>query len=167
MQVAWHYTTLENATLIEADGRLRPATAWLVSGEKPVIWFSLSQEWEPTATKWLAHESPEGTIEQKLATPAEMVEVAGGLVRYGVFPSTKLGLMSWAKIVRKAKIPRGLADSLELVAMEQGADPAKWLGRFKPLPISRCCRVEIFDVETVDPNGGVSGSWLLFSGIPK
>ena len=79
LKVAWHYTTLENATLIEADGRLRPATARLVPGERAVIWFSLSQEWEPTATKWLAHKSPGGAIEQKLAAPAEMIEFAGGL----------------------------------------------------------------------------------------
>ena len=81
----------------------------------------------------------------------------------------RIGVASrrWAKIVRKARIPRDVADSLELVAMKEGADPANWLGRFKPLPISRCCRVEIFDVETVSAGGGVTGSWLPFSGIPE
>ena len=90
MQVAWHYTTLETAHLIEADGRLRPAAEGLAPGEKSILWFSLSQEWEPTATKWLGTESPDGTMERKLATPAEMIEFAGGLVRYGVHPSAKL-----------------------------------------------------------------------------
>jgi hypothetical protein len=75
LEIAWHYTTLQKAHSIEADGKLRPATTGVPANEKPILWFSLAQEWEPTATKGIVNK---GTGENRNLTIAEMIEYTGG-----------------------------------------------------------------------------------------
>jgi len=45
----WHYTKGVHLAKILADGFIRPATAFVDPGEKPIVWFSTDQHWEPTA----------------------------------------------------------------------------------------------------------------------
>jgi hypothetical protein len=52
--LAWHYTTGSNALLIFESGVLRPTSLYVAPPEKPVLWFSTTPYWEPTASKKVA-----------------------------------------------------------------------------------------------------------------
>lgn len=47
----FHYTTGLKLRAIINTGHIKPSTARIGPYEKPVVWFSASQRWEPTATK--------------------------------------------------------------------------------------------------------------------
>ncbi len=46
-----HYTTGLKFDVFLGSGHIRPSTALVPAGDKPVTWFSTSEHWEPTATK--------------------------------------------------------------------------------------------------------------------
>ena len=47
----WHYTTGTCFLQIVDDGMIRPATAFIAPGERPIVWFSAHPLWEPTACR--------------------------------------------------------------------------------------------------------------------
>ena len=85
-KIIWHYTTIPNLISILADGAIKPATARVPAGEKPAVWFSTHQHWEPMATKGMVdHNAPSGT---RSAMDAEMDEI--GRVRIAIAPDLAL-----------------------------------------------------------------------------
>ena len=53
----WHYTTGQGFIGVIDAGVIRPATARVAADERPIVWFSSNQEWEPTSTKiYVAHD---------------------------------------------------------------------------------------------------------------
>lgn len=73
--IAWHYTTGKKAALILESGELRPTNCNVPAGEKPVLWFSLRQSWEPSATKGIVDSR---TGRRRDATLTEMHFMGGG-----------------------------------------------------------------------------------------
>src|SRR5690242_12554077 len=92
--LAWHYTTGENFRLIVESGFLLPTAVGIGKHEKPVLWFSVAEFWEPTAAKMMLQNGQmvnmgmEGTYKH-----------GGGLARFGVAVSK---LVPWPKLARKA-----------------------------------------------------------------
>jgi hypothetical protein len=109
----WHYTIPQYLPGIREHGALTPATAHVPKDEKPAVWFSARQRWEPTAAK------------AGLRTLDEMVQVFGPMLRFGIDPDRTL---PWRKLV----IATGMSDvtrrGLEKVGRHVGADPADWFG---------------------------------------
>lgn len=126
--MAWHYTTGEKFALIRRDGLLLQATAGVFPPERPVIWFSLNQHFEPTALKGIIKNGVQVT-----ATLDEMRQLAGGVVRFGIEPSKLLHVVA---LQRKARINAGTWRSLCAAAKEMGADPGLWFGCLEPIPVS-------------------------------
>ena len=131
--LAWHYTTSQKRALIDAAGQLRPADAFIGPNERPAVWFSLNQRWEPTASKGIIDAA---TGRHRTATIAEMIEFAGGpLVRYGIAPRL---LLPSGELRRRARIAghtwRGMVASGRAV----GANPADWFGSLQPVPVAQC-----------------------------
>lgn len=50
IMVVWHYTTFSRLTRILLTGEIRPASAGVPEGERPIVWFSRNPVWEETAT---------------------------------------------------------------------------------------------------------------------
>src|SRR2546427_770099 len=102
----WHYTTGECFYLIIHEGIIRPATAFIPKGQRPITWFSSNPIWEPTACKGIL--VPEGPM--RAATFEEQVDYGMGLVRIGVARQT--APHPFPVLVKKSRMPRSLADGL-------------------------------------------------------
>ena len=126
--LAWHYTTGLHFERICTSGLLMPAIAGVEHPEKPILWFSLNQYWEPTASKgW---EFPDGTT--RTLTMEETFERAGGLVRFGC----PLRLLRAGEALRKeARMKSAVWLGLAAEGKRQGAKVSDWWGTTKPMPI--------------------------------
>lgn len=125
-RTAWHYTTGDRAALILSDGVIKAATAFVPDGEKPVVWFSTRQRWEPTATKGII--GPDGI--RRDATLDEMIEHGGGLYRFGL-PASEL--IPWNQIPAATGMSRDMARALVKAACRKGADPSFWFASMEPV----------------------------------
>lgn len=138
---AWHYTVGTKIPLILEDGFLKPATALVAPPEKPIVWFSKNQLWEPTANKMFR--ATDGTV--RFGTKKTTREMAGGLFRFGL-PTENL--RRWTELQREALIPTRSKNLLVKAAKEDGSNPYDWFGLLEPVPIDRCI-VEIEETESV------------------
>lgn len=133
--LAWHYTIGTHAKTILAGGFVLAATIGVPTGEKPVVWFSTRQDWEPTATK--------GIMDKGVRRNATMDEMMAedGLWRFGL--STE-ALLPWGRLKEVARIRRRMLEGLLSAAHKMGADPYCWYGALEPVPVERCviqCRM--------------------------
>lgn len=144
---AWHYTTGQNFLSITESGWLRPATAYVVPPEKPVLWFSLNQQFEPTALKGLADNGV-----YRGATLEETYTIGGGLVRFGVSPHDLLG---GERLRKRAHIDRRVWAGLAAVGIKAGADPALWMGTTTAIEAS---------LTVIEVRESHSGAWVRVQG---
>jgi hypothetical protein len=135
-RIAWHYTTGIHYGHIVASGELRPAAIGVKPPEKPVLWFSLNQDFEPTACKAVRDES--GAIRR---LSKEDTQVLGeGLYRFGV-PARLLH--PWPKLARKARMTTETQRLLEREGIRQGANPILWCGlTSNPIPLAKCVKIQ-------------------------
>lgn len=135
--LAWHYTTGEFAVRIAEAGVLLPTDAFIGPRERPVLWFSMEQDWEPTASKWCW----QGSAVRKLDR-WETCAAGRGLARFGIDPSK---LIAWPALARVARIPPKTADGLVRAGLRQGAVPTRWRGSVDPIPLTECLAIEAWD----------------------
>jgi hypothetical protein len=128
-QTAWHYTVGERFLTIEESGRLLPTDACIQPHERPVLWFSRNQLWEPTSRK--AAFDKNGKF--KPLTKQETSELGCGLVRYG-YPAARL--IDWNELAKRANIFYSHVKLLEKRGREQGANPMDWMGSFSSIEVS-------------------------------
>jgi hypothetical protein len=130
----FHYTTGLKVGQIIRSGHIRPATAQTAAHQKPVVWFSTSPEWDPTASKCLIP----GKLGQVITAKAQ-----SGLVRItvpaNVAPHTIQDLPSIAGTTPADWM------GLLLVGLELGADPGAWRFTATPVPTALFREVEFFD----------------------
>jgi len=136
----WHYTVANRLQLIIADGMIRPATAHVPANERPIVWFSRRQDWEPTAGPALKED---GIIRK--ATFAEMNYLAGGMARIGVAPET--APYNWHQLKRQSGMTSGEAHRLEKGAMKDRASTGDWRGTFDPVPKEKWLAIELLHEE--------------------
>jgi len=118
---------------------LRTTDAKIAPGERPALWFSKEQHWEPTAQK--AWEHPDGKIE-RLGMMGTF-ERAQGLGRIGVDPE-QVELCNFKTFVATSGIPASNVREMKRVGRLQGANPINWLGSFAPVPLEKWAAVEIY-----------------------
>lgn len=128
MTLAWHYTVADRVESILTAGHL-----WglpddcLFPGERPVVWFSLNQSFEPTAYK--------GIIDVRTGLRRDMTWAemrAEGIYRFGAPPRA---LLCGDRLRRAARIPAWLWRNLHDVGLQQKADPTDWFGHVGSMPI--------------------------------
>ncbi|WP_038214371.1 hypothetical protein [Xenophilus azovorans] len=125
MLKAWHYTTKARAVDILGDSILKPSSTGVQPPEKPVVWFSLNQRWEPTANKAIVHNGALRTL-----TMTETHTVGGGLCRFGIDANK---LLTGGALRRRASISH--ATWIGLTRHAQSGDPRDWFGHVGPLGI--------------------------------
>lgn len=145
MKLAWHYTTGNLFKLIVEDGFILPAATAVFPPERPIVWFSINQQFELTARKWQV--SKDGT--SRILSVQETRKYGGGLVRFGL---DSRRLMPWkGGCLRKAAVMSyTIAKKLEHAGIAQGANPFEWFGSLDVIPISKCV-IEVMDA---------SGKWV-------
>jgi hypothetical protein len=120
----WHYTVDRNFCSILTEGLIRPATARVPPGERPIVWFSTEQYWEPTVTKgWL---QTDGTI--KDLKMGDFLEREIQLFRIGVDPAT--APYRWCDLKSLSGMSSEAAHGLARMAKALGANPSRWRGTF-------------------------------------
>jgi hypothetical protein len=130
LKYAWHYTIGLRASKILADGTIMPATAGVPAHERPVVWFSTRQHWEPTATKGKIVNGVRSEM-----TLAEMIRDCCGLWRFGIQIRE---LLPWRELQTAAGITKETAQRLVRNGRKRGADPACWYGALDPVPVANC-----------------------------
>ncbi len=143
----WHYTTGTRFREIVETGEIRAATTFVDPRERPIVWFSSNQDWEPTA--WKLFIQPNGQTKD-LRTPQEIAELFG-LVRIGVDRAT--APHDWPTLRRRSRMDGDIARALEKAGREVGSNPAWWYGSFDPVPRSKWRTVQSFE----------SGTWTELS----
>jgi len=137
--IRWHYTIGDRLEGILVAGELRPATAGVPAGEKPCVWFSVNQDWEPTANKL----GKDGFGVLQALTKEETHELGGGLVRIGVSPST--APHDWRAYKRLSCVTRDEAKGLYDSAIARGSRPGDWFVSFSAVPRSQWLAIEVWD----------------------
>jgi hypothetical protein len=135
----WHYTTARRLAAILQAGELRFAAGLLPKGEKPVVWFSSNEEWEPTAN--IPLRQPDGRM--AIATKDATCLLEGGLARIGVACET--AAHDWEAYKRLSGITPKHAREMYKAAIAQGARPGQWFANFEPVPRSQWLAVEVWD----------------------
>lgn len=122
-QCLWHYTFGHKLPLIVTDAALRPNGAKIAPSEKPVLWFSADQVFEPTAVK-LVH-VPGKTRLQRLSVLELHAMV--GVFRFGIAAADER-LIPWVGLQRRARISKPGVASMLRAAVEVGAKATNWHG---------------------------------------
>jgi hypothetical protein len=142
-KLIWHYTADRNFQSIIKDGFIRPATTYIAPGEKPVVWFSREQFWEPTTfLNW----GMTGAIRRGFR-----------LLRIGM--NTADAPHRWSELRELSGMSPEIAGALARSAREVGANPSRWYGTFEPVPIHKWKAIEYFNLESwapLFPGAGVS-----------
>ena len=130
----YHYTTGLKLRSIINTGAIKPTTAKIEPHEKPVVWFSTSPAWEPTATKVPVPGKAGQLITAKAQAGLVRISVPASCAPYvfpqlpliaGTSPTTCIGLL--------------------LAGLELSADPATWRFTPEPVPTALFREVEFFD----------------------
>lgn len=137
MTMVHHYTTEHHhLPLILGSGELRPSNAG-AEHEAPLLWFSVAQRWEGTATKMVQGESG-----PRLLTFAEQL-ASFGCVRFSL-PANDPRLMNWADACKHAGITSTTRRKLEAVGRKRGGSPINWFAIAGAVPLADT-RVQRFD----------------------
>src|ERR1700686_4598787 len=102
----WHYTSSDHYVCIANDGLILPATTHVPVGERPIVWFSIEQLWEPTAAKGWRH--PDGSCQ--LLTLDRMLEHNILPIRIGV--DSTVALYRWSDLKSLSGMSPGTARGL-------------------------------------------------------
>jgi hypothetical protein len=136
--LVWHYTTGDKFIAICDSGVLLQTSVGLSGKEKPVLWFSKNQKWEPTANKICL--SPDGKM-----IPLDQNGTANegnGLVRFGL---KKKNVLHWPALIKAARISKTTVQSLEAAGVKQGANPSDWYGSLKSVQVDTCDAIEVMN----------------------
>jgi hypothetical protein len=133
----FHYTTGEKLDQILRSGHILPTTAKIEPHERPVAWYSTSQQWEPTCSKVAVP----GKLGQLMTAHAQ-----GGLVRISV-PATAAP-HSFQHLPAIAGTTPSEWLGLLLAGLELGADPNTWRFTLEAVPIALFHAVESYDFAT-------------------
>lgn len=126
-----HYTVGDSFNEILRDNLIRPATAYIPKHEKPIVWFSTEEFWEPTVSKGLL--LADGTIKDLNMT--DMLAKNMSLFRIGVDPDT--APLRWSDIKEQSGMLGETARNLAARAKKVGGNPSRWRGTFEPVSIEQ------------------------------
>ena len=139
--LVWHYTTGEKFVAICESGVLMQTSVGLPKNEKPVLWFSKNQNWEPTANKiCLSQDGKMIPLDQN-----GTAKKGNGLVRFGL---KKKNVLHWPALIKAARISKTTVHSLEAAGIKQRANPTDWCGLLESVQVAACDAIEV-----MDPNG--------------
>lgn len=153
--VAWHYTTGTKVVEIVKDGFLKPSSVHVDPPEHPILWFSIREDFEPTASKAVVVER--GALPRTLSV-VEGVRSGRGLYRFGVGTSR---LIPWLILRKRARMPKRIAKGLVAAGRKLGSNPNHWFGSLKPIRVDDCI------IETARPLGDESWEWVPLPDVPK
>ena len=159
-EVSWHYTDARQLLPLIKSKALKPTMGYSHRGERPVVWFTRADTYEPMAyPAWL----DENGIRHVMASEKEIATRANGLLRIGVAADDPClrPLSQWTNSRRPEN--QNLAEEMLNVAKELGSNPvANWQVSFKPVTLKRWLHFQIVFPENVGEAGVLTWSeWDL------
>ena len=139
-EIAWHYTIGKWAPKILGDKFLKleesqPGDKGL--DEYPCVWFSKSEDYEPTALKFIVKD---GKRVGRCKNAKQQAEEHGGLLRIGVDASR---LHPLTHVIKRRGMLQGLDDLIH-IGSEEGANPYRdWMVSYKPVKIQQWLKVQV------------------------
>jgi hypothetical protein len=128
--LVWHYTWGHKWPYIQRDGLILLADGKLGPRERPAVWFSTREDFEPTAVKRYGVDRygdwHEVTFEQAL-------ELCNGAYRIGV-DRDELKLISWLEYLKTSNVSREDAKTMRVNAIKWKAAPSDWWASYRPVP---------------------------------
>ena len=121
------------------SGVILPATAKVPAGERPIVWFSSNQEWEPTSTK--LYVTNKGSVRR--LSKDELEKRGNGLVRFGV--TRRTAKLDWTAIKRFSGMSPGTTRDLKVKGRRLGSKPESWFGSFDAVQRSEWVAVEVWN----------------------
>jgi hypothetical protein len=143
-KMVWHYTVGEKLKLITAARYLRPTDGYVDKDERPALWFSRRDSYEPVACKDIVR----GRVRTSLNVE-ETHRLGGGLIRFGL-PADDERLHDWRRFKIESGITQRTARRLERTARRKGSYSAQWSVSYDPIPLEDLT-LERYDLE--------SGTW--------
>ena len=155
-EVSWHYTDARQLLPLIKSKALKPTMGYSHRGERPVVWFTRADTYEPMAyPAWL----DENGIRHVMASEKEIATRANGLLRIGVAADDPClrPLSQWTNSRRPEN--QNLAEEMLNVAKELGSNPvANWQVSFKPVTQKRWLHFQIAFPENVGEEGVLTWS---------
>lgn len=127
--MVWHYAPWAYLPAMVESGALRGSNV-NAAGEKPMLWFSANQKWEPTATKMILNKN--GTTVQMTFKQQQQI---WGCIRFGMAADDSR-LLNWHAACAFAGTPRETRRTLERVGEKKRADPAHWFATAATIPLA-------------------------------
>jgi hypothetical protein len=133
----FHYTTARHIHSIFVDQEIRPATAGVPPNERPVVWFSFRQDWEPTATPLVGN--PQVGFRRCTLSELESTDTP---FRIKVEPS--IAAVDWAAWKRKSGVHPKEARKLKAAAEAQDSNVDDYRMSFEPVAFDSWVSVEFY-----------------------
>jgi hypothetical protein len=126
-ELFFHYAPAVYLDAILESGELRPSSP--IAEEKPLLWFSAHQYWEPTATKPVRIN---GRVRQRTFSEQAL---SSGCIRLGL-PRFDPRLMDWKHSCAFAGTDRPARRAMEQYGKRLGAHPSDWFAVPEPILVS-------------------------------
>jgi len=124
----FHYTTGLALAEILKDGKINVATENVTAKEKPVVWCSFRQDWEPSTMKGVT-DAKTGKVRN--ATIPEIAFMGRGLARIEINASA--APYPWHIYIMQAGTPKRILKGLYNTAVAVGARVEDWRVSFEPI----------------------------------
>ncbi len=122
----FHYTFFRQWKMIQASKVVLPSTYPIPKDEKPVVWLSFRQDWEPTTSRTFVENAQRGT-----ATLNEIVEPEIGACRIEVPPD--IAPMNWRAWRKLSGVKSQTAKRLKELAIRMGGNVNEWRMTFNAI----------------------------------
>jgi hypothetical protein len=144
----WHYTTLTKMRMILDSRHLRMTPLEPAPGEVPAVWFTTSEEWDPTCTKKYAFRDLRiSDFNMTGLLTFEQLQKLQGIVRIGVTQTAEV--LVWAEYAALCPEPSArLLATAPKMAQEIGWHgkrwgPAYWRMFLRPVQVEEFEKVEV------------------------
>lgn len=151
--IVYHYSRIKHLAKILESGVLLPATAMVPRNEKPAVWFSINDYWEPSAGMMvLADKSGlvqygdgTATLDPRALRQCSMQECHEkmGLTRFVVDETS--APYTWRHHKQYGGISRREAKALYELSIRDSVCVTQWRLSYDPVPASEWLAVEKWD----------------------
>ncbi len=169
----WHYTIFQHFESIIMSGEIKLATAGVLPGVKPAVWFSTNHDWEPTVIKALKDFKTGKTTSYSTKNELFYCDMWNDLLDDGALHSfipirleidpNVVNLRTWNNYNKKSGESREMLKALAKTGKKMGANPKQWFVSYEEVPIENISRFERWNgnewVELVPADQIKNGLW--------
>lgn len=137
----YHYTCGHKLAGIEDAGKLKPSQvpAW-AKHERPILWFSTNEQFEPSAVKALLDPATGAKV-----FDLDVLERKVGLYRFALAAGVlTVGMTQWPGCAVRAGMTEPHRVALAQAGLRMGAVPSQWWGTLATIDLEYL-RMEVFD----------------------